>query len=100
MEHLADTACDFCSDSREDYDWSESELESMQDGCTAEAIADVCVEVFVVSEFLENGLAEGGCPLDVLKGGWGKFDLSDRAFPHRTTLAFRELIYQVTGVVT
>ena len=48
------------------------ELEFVQIGCNPERVAEICVEEFVVRDFLDNGLA-GGHALDFVKNGWRKW---------------------------
>ena len=51
---------------------SKSKLESVLEKCTAERVAEICVEDFVVRDFRDNGLARGYA-LDLVKNGWGKW---------------------------
>ena len=67
------------------------ELESVQIGCNPERVAEICVEEFVVRDFLDNGLA-GGYALDFVQNGWRHW-----SFTARGPVFVRRLFLRITG---
>ncbi|KAJ1474833.1 hypothetical protein T484DRAFT_1969652 [Baffinella frigidus] len=68
---------------------SARQLKSALRTCTTKRVAEVCVEHFVVHEFLEYGLE--GLALEVVEGGWGSFEICSPE-------GYRELLGYVTGI--